>query len=311
MKSGRVFWGSFFIIIGVLGVLHNFFEISIYWGTLWKLWPLLLVFMGISVFLKDTKMKWVVVAAIGLLSGVVLFSSVQHGCDSVDRIVDGDFNNDDSTTTITQTLTENWSDPAAQATLRFEGGAGRFTIDDTTSEYVTVNVNSSISSYSLTRERVDDTDEFVVSMGEGSVHWNGGTANNRVAMQLNRAPLWDVFVEAGAAKLNFDLTPYRVRNLSLEAGAANIDVRLGDRCDTSEVRVETGASSVTLRIPASIACELQTESALSSKHFDGFNKIESGLYRTSNFGNAKKRMTIRIESGLSKLTVERYEGSEW
>ncbi len=311
MKSGRIFWGALFIIIGVLGVLHNFFGISICWGTLWKLWPLLLVFLGISVFLKDTKMKWAVVAAIGLLAGIVLFSSVQHGCESVGHLVHNNFNDNDTSTTISQTLIESWSDAAPYASLHFEGGAGRFTIEDTTSDYVNVEVHSSISSYTLLRERVGDTDQFRVSMGDGSIHWEGGTAKNRVSMRLNPTPIWDVRIEAGAAKLDFNLRPYRVRSLTLEAGAADIDVRLGDLCDTSDVRVETGASSVTLRIPSSTACELRTESALSSKNFEGFNKIESGLYRTSNFNDAKKRMTIRIESGLSKLTVERYEGDAW
>jgi hypothetical protein len=308
MKSGRVFWGAFFVILGLLGILNNFFGIGIYWGTLWKLWPLLLIFLGISVFLKDTKLKWIIVASIGLLTGVVLFSSVQHGCDSVHRIVEHNFDDNDSSTRITQTLIESWSDPTATSVFRFEGGAGRFVIDDTTSDYVSVDVNSSISGYVLRRERIEDADHFYVGMEESSVKWEGGTAKNRVSMRLNPAPLWDVYVEAGAAKLKFDLTPYRIRTLSLEAGAADIEVRLGARSDTTDVRVETGASSVKLLIPEEAACELRTESALSSKNFEGFDKVHSGLYRTSNYNEARQRITIRIESGLSSLNVKRVKG---
>ncbi len=312
MKSGRVFWGSLFVILGLLGVLHNFFGISVCWDTLWKLWPLLLVFLGISVFLKDTRLKWVVVAAIGLLTGVVLFSSVQHGCNSMERIVHNNFDDDgDSSTTISQTLIEGWSDPAPRAFFHFEGGAGRFTIDDTTSDYVSIDVNSSISAYTLVRERIGDTDHFNLSMQENSVKWEGGTAKNRVSMHLNPAPLWDVHVEAGAAKLNLDLTPYRVRTLNLEAGAADIDVRLGGRSDTTDVSIETGATSVTLYVPTGTACELRSESALSSKDFEGFDKVSSGLYRTSNFKDARQRMNIRIESGLSSLKVVRYDAGTW
>ncbi|MCZ7557048.1 MAG: hypothetical protein M5R41_11680 [Bacteroidia bacterium] len=311
MKSGRVFWGAFFVILGLLGILNNFFGIGICWGTLWKLWPLLLVFLGISVFLKDTKLKWIIVASIGLLTGVVLFSSIQHGCDSVHRIVEHNFDDDDSSTTITQTLIESWSDPTATSVFRFEGGAGRFVMEDTTADYVSVDVNSSISAYLLRRERIEGRDHFYVGMEESSVKWEGGTAKNRVSMRLNPTPLWDVFVEAGAAKLKFDLTPYRIRTLSLEAGAADIEVRLGGRSDTTDVRVETGASSVKLLIPEEAACELRTESALSSKNFEGFDKVNSGLYRTSNFDQARQRISIRIESGLSSLSVKRIKGGEW
>ncbi|HOJ04656.1 MAG TPA: DUF5668 domain-containing protein [Bacteroidota bacterium] len=311
MKSGRVFWGTLFVIIGVLGLLNNFFSINIAWGTLWKLWPLLLVFLGLSVFLKDSKVKWVAVGAIGLLTGLVLFSSVQHGCDSVDTLVERGFDGDDSSVTITQTLTESYDSASGRAYFSLEGGAGNYSIGDTTSDYVRADVRSSISGYMLTRETFDGIDRFHVEMTESSVHWKG-KARNRVRVALHPEPLWDIDIDAGAATLDLDLTPYRVRDLSLEAGAASIDVRLGARSDTTNVTIEAGASSVKLHVPEEVGCEIVTESALSSKDFPGFVKMRGGQYRTGNFDTAKRKMYISVETGLSSISVRRYAaGDTW
>ncbi len=310
MKSGRVFWGTLFVIIGVLGILHNFLHVSFSWDVLWKLWPLLLVLLGLTAFLKDSKYKWILVGGIGLLAGIVLFSSVQKGCDSVDRIIE--YHDDgDHSVVYDQKLVATYDSSWSEASFAFEGGAGRFEISDTTSDFVTADIHSSISEYSLREYTDDGMPHLRLSMGDGSVTWHGSKMKNRVRIALNTEPTWDLNVDAGAAKIDFDLRPYSVRSLNLDAGAASVVIKLGNRADTCEVDIETGASSVTLKVPEDVGCELRTESALSSKHIEGFMKTPSGLYRTENFDTAEKHMFIDVESGLSSIKVERYDNSSW
>ncbi|MDT8324589.1 MAG: hypothetical protein RRA94_10780, partial [Bacteroidota bacterium] len=224
MKSGRIFWGTLFVIIGVLGILHNYFSLTLSWEALWKLWPLLLVFLGISAFLKDSKSKWIVVGGIGLLTGVVLFSSVQKGCSSVDRIIDHHEHIDYSDISE-QTLTAAMDSAAARASFHFEGGAGRFEFRDTTSAFVHAKIRSSITTYSLDRSDYDGSPHFHLQMDDASVSWEGEGMKNRVYMYLNPRPAWDLRIEGGAASMDFDLRPYDVRTLNLDAGAASIDIR--------------------------------------------------------------------------------------
>jgi len=311
MKSGRIFWGTLFVVIGVLGVINNFFGVHVAWETLWKLWPLLLVFLGISLFLKDTAAKWAVIAAIGLLTGVVLFSSVQHGCHSAERMVEGVFDDTHVTDAFTQTLTEAFSESAGIASLHFEAGAGHFELNDTTSEYVRADISTNISGYTLSRTRGEEKDEFRLSMEERRLHLEGGKFRNRVAVYLNPEPLWDLNIASGAAKIDLDLRPFRVRTLSLEAGAASIDARLGSLSDTLHVHVETGASTIRLRVPDNVACEIVSDATMSSRTFSGFDKIDGNTYRSRDFDPAGKRMYIFVESALSKIVVKRYDASEW
>lgn len=310
MKSGRVFWGTLFVIIGVLGIMHNYFAVNLSWEALWKLWPLLLVLLGITAFLKDSKSKWLIVGGIGLLTGVVLFASAQKGCSSVERIVERHEHEGGYEDISEQLLVSEMDTLAERASFHFEGGAGHFEIRDTTSDFVRAEIRSSITSYTLRRDD-DPQPEFHLSMDDASVSWEGSKMRNRVYMYLNPAPLWDLDFETGAASMDLDLRPFAVRRLNVDAGAASIEIRLGARADTCRVDVETGASSVTLLVPTSVGCEVRTEAALSSKSLKDFQKINSGLYRSPNFDDTPSRMYISVESGLSSITVKREDSDTW
>ena len=309
MKSGRVFWGTLFVIIGLLGILNNFFDLAISWDVLWKLWPLLLVFLGVSAFLKDSKSKWIIIGGIGLLTGVVLFASVQRGCDGVHRIV-GDMDSYDGDYTE-QELSQAYDSTVTHARFEFEGGAGHFEMGDSTGALVSASVRSSISDYLLEYLPADDIPSMRLSMTEESVSWEGSKMRNNVKIRLHADPLWDLDIDAGAAKIDFDLRSYRINRLELDAGAASIEVRLGSRADTCNVHVETGASSVRISVPSGVACELRTESALSSKHIDGFSSLGDGVYRTDNFERTPKRVFIYVDSGLSSISIDRYDEENW
>ncbi|MFZ1730968.1 MAG: hypothetical protein WBQ23_08925 [Bacteroidota bacterium] len=311
MKSGRVFWGTLFVILGLLGILNNFFSLAISWDFLWKLWPLLLVFLGVSAFLKDSKSKWIVIGGIGLLTGVVIFASVQRGCDSVDHIItniDGDHTPGNYTE---QELTFGYDSAAATAKFYFEGGAGHFEMGDTTSSFVSASAKGNVSEYILDYDSEDNIPAFRLHMAEESISWKGNKMRNHVMMRLHPDPLWDLNIDAGAAKIEFDLRAYRIGRLDLDAGAASVKLRLGSRADTSHVKIETGASSVHIFVPTGVGCEFNTESALSSKHINGFANKGDGVYRTDNFDTAKKRIFIFVDSGLSSISVDRYDEETW
>ena len=309
MKTGRVFWGTLLVIVGLLGILHNYFDLAISWDALWKLWPLLLVLLGVSAFLKDSKSKWIVIGGIGLLAGVVIFASVQRGCDGVHRIVD-DFDADDSFSTE-QELRQEYDSTVTRARFHFESGAGTFEMGDSTDALAAATVRSNLSAYRLDYAATGEMPTVRLSMNDGSVSWKGGKMRNHVTMRLHPDPLWDLDIDAGAANIDFDLRAYRIARLDLDAGAASITVRLGNRADSCHVFVETGASSVHLSIPEDVACELRTESALSSKHIEGFTGAGKGVYRTDNHDRTGKRMFIHVDSGLSSITVDRDAATSW
>ncbi|KAK3605129.1 hypothetical protein CHS0354_000798 [Potamilus streckersoni] len=132
-----------------------------------------------------------------------------------------------------------------------------------------------------------------------------GALYSEVKLRLHRNPVWDIDVEMGAASGNFDLTAYKVKTLSVEAGASSIQIKLGDLLNYSEIKIETGASSVNIMIPKSVSCRLEVESGLSGFEAQGFTK--RGAFEYFSQGSVSgKDVFIKVEQGLSSLNIERY-----
>ena len=47
MKTSHVFWGTLFISFGLLVLINNFSSILMDWGLIWKLWPVVTLFLAV------------------------------------------------------------------------------------------------------------------------------------------------------------------------------------------------------------------------------------------------------------------------
>ena len=105
--------------------------------------------------------------------------------------------------------------------------------------------------------------------------------------------------------MDFDLTPFNISKLNIEMGAASLHLKLGVPQNETKIIIDAGASSMNISIPRSVGSEIDADISLSSKKFSGFNKIESGLYRTPNFDVAVKKIFFDISSGVSSIKISR------
>jgi hypothetical protein len=139
--------------------------------------------------------------------------------------------------------------------------------------------------------------------------WHIAGFDNEAIVRLNALPSWDMDVEVGAAKVDFDLSSFNVRHLRLSCGAATVRLKIGSRAEEADLRVNAGASSIHIEIPQTAGCEIRVDAPLSSKHFDGFSKVRSGLYRTPNYESAARKIMLSVDSGVSSVRVDRYASS--
>jgi hypothetical protein len=206
---------------------------------------------------------------------------------------------------VRQEFAESWDGKAPRASFALEAGAGSFSIEDTTGELVAVSTRSSIGEYRMVHHTSGDIEEVSLRLDGRRTGWRLGRHENQAEIRLNSSPAWDIRVDVGAARVEFDLAPFLVDRLRLNTGAASVNMRLGGRAKNADVTVHAGASSVTVEIPDSVGCEIRVTAPLSSKHFDDFIKVEKGLYRTDNFERASSRIVLRIEAGVSGIRVKR------
>lgn len=70
MKSRDIFWGIFFILLGTLLILEKYHFIEIWWNMhdIWRLWPLILVVIGMNLISRRTEVIYKVATVLLLLA---------------------------------------------------------------------------------------------------------------------------------------------------------------------------------------------------------------------------------------------------
>jgi hypothetical protein len=299
MRLSTLFWGVLLVLIGGLFLLNNLGILNVNWDTIWRLWPMILVFWGLSILVGKQRPPWYVVTLMILLILFMIAAVATSGWFHRDfNFVDGEG--------YQQKFEEPLSPNTQKATFRLQSGAGRFFIRDTTMQLIKAETEVSFGKYTLSREQSDNSADVTLDFRGRSKGWNFGGGHNRVDVQLNSTPSWTILLEVGAASGNFDLSPFKVEELRIDAGASSMKVRLGDRSEETRVKVKTGASSTSIEVPESAGCEVRLETALSGKRITGFDKISKNRYQTSNFESASKKIYIDVSAGVSQIRVDRY-----
>lgn len=312
MSYRKIFWGVVLVLIGILFILKNVNVIYFDWITIWRLWPLILILWGVSLIpVKDYLKLILSVAAIGLsfllVSRYDKSGYYDFGWDNRNHRYERKWGDDKwSKGTAEQELSQPYDSALQRVELNLEAAAGDFRLDDSiaSDKLLTFRKKGDIGNYSMTSE--DDSLLRIINLKIEDSHVKFNNKSMRVRLGLNSKPTWDFNFDIGAASIDFDLSSYKVGKLSIDGGASAIDIKLGDKSDLTEVDIDAGASSIDIQIPAGAGAELRTETVLSSRNFEGFRKVSPGLFRTDNFNNASKKITIDIDAGVSSVDISRY-----
>jgi hypothetical protein len=308
MSYRKIFWGLLLVIIGVLFILKNTGVLFFSWHTIWHLWPVILILWGISIIpVKD----WIKLV-LSLLTVVVTFFAIQkygpkdnHNWnfewnDNNDR----DNKDEDNVTTYNNVMSENFDSLTKFADLKLNIGVGNFKIKDSTNKLIEVKHDNDNANYSMTAKAEDSLTRIDISLEKGE--FNNGNIKNNVEMKLNPGPIWDLDLNVGAASVDFDLSGFKTRNLKIQGGASEIDLKLGAILPLTDVKLEAGAASITVRVPESAGCEIISNTFMSSKDFKGFTKIGKQLYQTPNFATSTNKIKINLQAGVASVDVVRY-----
>jgi hypothetical protein len=306
MKTSHFFWGVFFLSIGGLLLLGNFTELNFYWDTAWKFWPLVLVLIGVAILVKNQAGKAVVGALAGLILALSLYASISATSNLFQNDFHFVFNDDEYSISDTTFFSEDYSDSISTATLNFKGGAGSFKMEAPTEKLSNIVAVGNESNYTLKRNDTESHSDLYFNMKKTKVNFGKNHYKNNVEIALNKEPDWELNFDVGAASLDMDLTPYKVSKVDIDMGAAALNIKFGDLSDLARLKIDAGASDINILVPDSVGCEIDSDASLSSKHYEGFEKVSKNVYRTGNFDEAKKKIYIEVDCGVSSIDVRRY-----
>ncbi len=315
MKTKHLFWGFLFITVGILILLNNVTSFTLYWFDIWKYWPFLLILIGISLLIKSTFLRGTIASIAAIIIGISLFAMLKSGW--------GFFQNDvfsgmhhginikgwDDNDYEERNFVEDFNNKIKTASLDLKASVGSFKIADTTSSLFAATAKGYGDRFNLSSEIDSDNAKLIFGSDKKIVIF--GRSKNKVDISLNKKPVWNLNFDIGAASSEFDLRPFKIKDVDIDMGAASLKIYLGDLEDTTNVEIDAGASSIEISVPENSGCELKADVTLSSKRFDRFNKIGDDLYRTENFDSAAKKIFLKIDSGVSSVRIKRYSPGDW
>lgn len=301
MKSGQLFWGFFLLSIGALFLLTKYDVIYSDFEFIWDLWPLIFVLWGAIVIFKNTLVRPIISALFGILLAILLFGLIANLFSGFNFRFGGS-----KKEYVTQSYLKEFNDSIKTAEFVLNSGGGSFEIVDRTDNLVEGTSYGSLAEYDLYTDLQGEHANVEFNLNKKDFDFFHNKLRNQLVVSLNDKPIWDFVFNFGAAKAKFDLSNYKVRNINLNTGAANVRIKFGDKIDTSNVDVEMGAAKLKIEIPENSGCQVKGDMVLMSRSLPGFEKKEKGHYETPNFENAEKKIFIRINGGVSSINISKY-----
>jgi hypothetical protein len=315
MKSKGVFWGVILFTIGILFFLRNIDVIWFSWRAFLSMWPVILLILGISLlplkgFIRIILAFIVIILTIIFVANNPRFQEKDRWPWEFRSYNDwNDRNDQDNTDEETdewndQQLYESYDTTINNAVLDLDAVAGEFSIEETGDYLIKFDRQGNVGKYYLEADNAGSAAVLKLTMGDRTIHKKN--ISNKATISLNPNPVWDLKIDAGAAKIDFDLSPFKVDRVDIDGGASSVKIKLGDKHDNTDLTIETGVSSVTIEIPESVGCEVNASSFLTSKDLEGFDKKSDGVYQTEGFSSSAKKITVKLDAAISSLVIKRY-----
>jgi hypothetical protein len=276
---------------------------SVWWSIL-SLWPLLLVAAGVDVLGKATESQWLRVLSSLVIIGGLLYGALALGSGSFRLPI----------VFAGESEPFAFSEPRAagvlNGTARIDGGVGDLTIGAGGKLATAEGETPFDPRFDVS---VDGSDaEVRIGVSEPWVPSGEGT---RLDATLDRGVAWDLRVNAGVSSFDIDLSELRVSDLDVDAGVSGGVLTLGmpeaRGSNAVSARLNTGVSTITLRVPKGASVRLTVRDGLSTHDVRGdWQTVSEGgdriVFESQRFTNTKAYWDVDIDSGVSTVTVEYY-----
>lgn len=316
MAVGKVRTGVILISIGVLLLLNTTGMVDFgLWGWLAKLWPVILIAIGIEKLFSTAQssnlrnLAWLSpIIIVGVVSYAVVAGQRDDNSNTWNE--NWQWNWDDKSDAPTSTHT--WSEPMTADTkrlaLELEMSGGRLTVrGGSDSDNLVVARTSSRGDKPGTTSNVSADGVNTVRIAQRDASHHRGR-DQWIIKVTDSLPL-DLKVEGGAAKMRLDLSALKVESLELDAGAADVDIVMGSLVPMVSCDLESGAAAMDITIPSVAGLRLYRDGVISRLSDTDLNLVDRGSYsETEGFSESAVKIEMHVKSALTSLRLRRASG---
>lgn len=309
--ESRVFNALTLIVIGVifLGNTTGLVPWNV-WLNMLKLWPLIIVSIGISIIFGGPN-RWmklvgsIITFAIFLVMVVLSLSGqFQQNWSFLPAFSSG------STQSYHQEVAYDQETNYTSQLLDIDMGLGDLKIADN---------NDSTNYLELDTQYANSTrrPELVVAKNNSQLEmtltakqqqvWFFESQTDKYDLQLGRdiLPL-DLRVKVGAGNGNIALDQQDLTSLNAEVGAGSLVIDLGKETIVREMRLKAGVGSIEVQVPQDWGLRLEYKVGLGSLTLDGqslANGSGNSIYQTAGYADADQQLTVQIDVGLGSVNI--------
>jgi hypothetical protein len=292
-RGGSLVFPLLLIIIGLLFLLDNLNILpGIDWGALWKLWPIILIALGLEVILgrRVSFGTILLVVFIFFFGGAVLWWSAAAG--------GGDLRSEQVVWSESGVERADLELNMSAGSLQLAGGEDMSDLLVGDMELVRgadVSANVRVSGDVATGRIASERDFFALPQIFGGRHakWD---------LHLNAGVRWEMNVDAGVGEVVLDLSDLLVSDLQLHSGVGSVEVTLPRRGAVGG-RIDGGIGNLRIDIPEGAQARLRVDRGLGDVNIGGRFERRGDYYETQGFDTSESYTELEIHVGIGSVTV--------
>jgi len=293
-----LFWPIILIGAGAILLLSNLNVITGNpWGVIWRLWPLLLIAIGLDILFGRRSAAGAIIGAIlGLaVVGVVLWVLIAKPA-----LPGLNFSGNLQTQHIQYPLGNIQS---ARVSIGFATGTNDLKsvsdsgnlIDGDLSYYGSIDFMPT-SDGTTANVRLNESSNTVSFpfFGDSGEHWLVG---------LNPKVAYDLDLNMGVGNSTVDLSKLTLSNGKINVGVGQVEVRLPSSGKFT-LKIDGGVGSLKIRLPGNVGVHVDLNSGLGS--FNAGSRLKSigdNIYQTDGFASAADQITLDINAGVGSINI--------
>ena len=334
MKANKIIKGLTFLLIGTI-LLANTLEILEWsvWSNIIKLWPLLIVSLGLSLIFRGKNLSFLgpLIIFLGIFAGVgASYMGISFEGEIVKEVKtlsrgivievekapevklapEVETPSEAETAQETETTQEVEISPEVEeypeiekATIELNLDAGKLSMSESTPL-----LYECISQYRY--NEFEPFEEFSRTGKEANILIYHSPVTKRIIsnnirnhwqLKLNNEIIYNLSIKTSAINADCNLSAFKVEKLYMESGASNIDLVLPQY--NSKILIDTGVSNIDIAIPKNVGTTVNIDSGITIKDLDDFIKKDD-VYISYNYNESKFKTEIEIDCGVSHINID-------
>ncbi|HWQ88454.1 MAG TPA: DUF5668 domain-containing protein [Desulfitobacteriaceae bacterium] len=311
----KTFWanvsrGLLFICLGVIFILINFGILSwSFWLSVLDLWPLILILLGIGLlFNKQLPFSTILlVFLIALVGYSLIFGARYVPWNPLNYYFYQDSGTSSSENSLTTDVPLFTGITKAEVDMKLGGAqvnlASLIPADDQNllikGSYNWNNMYGSNRPEFSTRQ---EGETMIVSLVSGA---HGGM-NNRLQMGLSEKVRYTLDINAGAITGDLDFSRLEIEKLLLKTGASNFQLQFGDTGLTTEGKIDSGASGITLVVPENVGLRVHLNGVATDTNFMGSGfLLDNKEWLSPGYEQARTKVNLDISCAAGSINLMR------